>query len=129
MQKRVEMDNSNIQKNCFIIILICISLLLGTYIRRQDQIKIVYCKIVESKQDEILLKQVSGIDQSLYDSIDIYFVIDGKHINKFDELIEASKVDLNKEIRLVFRCNKILDFAKEGKKVFFDVREIVEIGN
>lgn len=95
----------------------------------QDQIKIVYCKEIEHTQDKILLKQFSGIDQSLYDSIDIYFIIDGKHIDKFDALVVGNKVDLNKEIRLMFRYNKIFDFTKKDKKVFINVREIIEIDN
>lgn len=109
------------------IILICGFLLLWGYIRMQDRIKIAYCKVVEYDQDKILLKQSSGIDQSLYDSINIYFIIDRKNIDKFDALVVSNIVDLNKEIQLIFRYNKIFDFTREGDKVFFNIREIVEI--
>ncbi len=116
-------------------LVICISIvgiiflaLIGLAVyRRCQEVRIVFCEVIEDDENEITLIQSSGVDPNEYDSVYLYIIIPKSEREDFLTTAKSNKVNINNEFVLTFSYNELTGFKRKEGKIYFTASGILNI--
>ncbi|WP_251390185.1 hypothetical protein [Mediterraneibacter agrestimuris] len=62
-----------------------------------------------------------------YGTTQIYFVLKNPVMKEFDEMVINNKIDAKQGFALKFRCNNLTDIKRKNGKLYFYVKEILDM--
>ncbi len=121
------MKNKKLVISISIIGIVFLALIGLVVYRRYQEVRIVFCEILEDDENEITLMQSSGVDPNEYDSIYLYITIPKSEREDFLTIAESNDVNINNEFVLTFSYNELTGFKRKEGKIYFTASEILNV--